>query len=343
MSQKKSTAKSSSKGRAKGGKKSATQNDWSPEFTKRARAIIADADIYDERTREGIRRALEESDERLTDMVRAAEIRVSPEPADKTSKDWRYWKLRNLEFDLESDDEELRGRAWREFDELYQWFRGSSRQPASTARAVLPHLIIARQREGGETQADRLTQRAEAIIGDRKRYDSDTRRSIAISLKNSDPDTLAEDVRRAEAGETLLDCVEEEETRARREARRLLERSRRLTFDVEDYKPISFADVAELTEVMFGDCETNNRTDAKIHAFITLLYGMTHAHYEEQNRTGTYRGPAVESIAFEAASRAFAETAYFHDSKKEFAGLLHGVFKELAALHEQGEKGGGAK
>jgi hypothetical protein len=230
MSQKKATTKGSKKSTAEGRKRATSRRGWLPALKEKAHEIIADADTYDERTRESIRRALEEGDERLPDMVKSAEIRVSPEPADKSSDAWRYWKLRNLEFDLESDDEGRRASAWREFDELYRWFRGSSQQPGSTAQAVLPYLISAWQREGGEAQADQLTQRAQVIIRDRNgRYDYDTRHAVWLALKNYEFNAsggegvrlseavraemraetakyerqLAEDITRAEAGEYL--------------------------------------------------------------------------------------------------------------------------------------------
>jgi hypothetical protein len=54
-----------------------------------------------------------------------------------------------------------------------------------------------------------LKGRAEAIIANKRRYDSDTREAIfnALAKKHAD---LAECVRRAERGETILDLTSEE-------------------------------------------------------------------------------------------------------------------------------------
>jgi hypothetical protein len=45
--------------------------------------------------------------------------------------------------------------------------------------------------------------RAEAIIADESRYDTDTRRALQLSLERDSPKMLAELVKRAEAGETV--------------------------------------------------------------------------------------------------------------------------------------------
>jgi hypothetical protein len=80
--------------------------------------------------------------------AREAENLNAPEPEDKTSDEWRYWKLRRLEraFDGRREDGEAYAEAWREFRALLDglladedfWHTGN-------ARALLPHLIIARQ------------------------------------------------------------------------------------------------------------------------------------------------------------------------------------------------------
>ena len=51
-----------------------------------------------------------------------------------------------------------------------------------------------------------LTQRARAIIDDPSRYDADTRHAVRNALEGNAPD-LAEYVRRAEQGDTILDLV----------------------------------------------------------------------------------------------------------------------------------------
>lgn len=70
-----------------------------------------------------------------------------PEPKDKTSDEWRYWTLRRMERAFDGDDREAYNQAWAEFTALLKgliadedfWHTGN-------ARALLPHLIIARQR-----------------------------------------------------------------------------------------------------------------------------------------------------------------------------------------------------
>jgi hypothetical protein len=70
-----------------------------------------------------------------------------PEPKDKTSNEWRYWKIRQLEagFDGPSDAKgyEL---AWDEFKALLRGLMSDENfWHVSNAKALLPHLIIARQ------------------------------------------------------------------------------------------------------------------------------------------------------------------------------------------------------
>ncbi len=77
---------------------------------------------------------------------REAERLNAPEPEDKTSDEWRCWKLRRMEKAFDGDDSEAYKQAWAEFKLLLNdlmaveefWHTGN-------ARALLPHLIIARQ------------------------------------------------------------------------------------------------------------------------------------------------------------------------------------------------------
>jgi hypothetical protein len=77
---------------------------------------------------------------------REAENLNAPEPEDKTSDEWRYWKLRRMERAFDGDDGEAYKQAWAEFTALLKglmaeegfWHIGN-------ARALLPRLIIARQ------------------------------------------------------------------------------------------------------------------------------------------------------------------------------------------------------
>jgi hypothetical protein len=96
--------------------------------------------------------------------AREAENLNAPEPKDKTSDEWRYWKLRRLEraFAGRREDGEAYAEAWREFRALLDglladedfWHTGN-------ARALLPTLIIARQRID-ETRAFEKRQSAAA-------------------------------------------------------------------------------------------------------------------------------------------------------------------------------------
>lgn len=71
---------------------------------------------------------------------------AEPEPEDKTTAEWRHWKLAHLYADFESGDAERVARAWGEFWLLFDGFRSDTpRQTVSAARALLPHLITAAQ------------------------------------------------------------------------------------------------------------------------------------------------------------------------------------------------------
>ncbi len=65
------------------------------------------------------------------------------------------------------------------------------------------------QKAGATRKAKTIRQRAQAIIANKRRYDSDTREAIfnALAKKHAD---LAECVTRAERGETILDLTSEE-------------------------------------------------------------------------------------------------------------------------------------
>jgi len=69
-----------------------------------------------------------------------------PEPKDKTSDEWRHWKLRRMGQAFEGEDSGAYARAWDEFRSL---LKGLLTDPGfwhvSHACALLPHLIIARQ------------------------------------------------------------------------------------------------------------------------------------------------------------------------------------------------------
>jgi hypothetical protein len=86
-----------------------------------------------------------------------------PEPKDKTSDEWRYWKLRRMERAFDGEDGAAYRQAWQEFKLLLNdlmaveefWHTGN-------ARALLPHLIIARQ------QIDKQKARAKRVRAAKK-------------------------------------------------------------------------------------------------------------------------------------------------------------------------------
>ncbi|HEX8177849.1 MAG TPA: hypothetical protein VF543_22360 [Pyrinomonadaceae bacterium] len=76
----------------------------------------------------------------------ASERLNAPEPKDKSSNDWRVWKVRQLERAFNGTDAKAYDAAWTEYQAL---LRGlvSDRQfyHVSYALALLPHLLAARQ------------------------------------------------------------------------------------------------------------------------------------------------------------------------------------------------------
>lgn len=106
--------------------------------------------LYDEGRKAGAARA--ESRQR-------AEL-AQPEPKDKQSAAWRYWKLRQLEAAFDGDDQERYAAAWDYFNELLRGLLAAkSFYHVSNARALLPQLIIARQELD---EMDRRAQRSAA-------------------------------------------------------------------------------------------------------------------------------------------------------------------------------------
>jgi hypothetical protein len=103
---------------------------------KRTQAGESLAAIYAGREAARARRHAEREAERLN----------APEPKDKTSDEWRYWKLRRMERAFDGEDGAAYKQAWAEFTALLKglmaeegfWHTGN-------ARALLPRLIIARQ------------------------------------------------------------------------------------------------------------------------------------------------------------------------------------------------------
>jgi len=176
---------------------------------------------------------------------------------------------------------------------------------------------------------------ARAIIADAERYDADTREAVRLAL-NRDDESLLEFVTRAAAGETVLDltALGGEESKARRDARRLLERLKRAhDANAQDkpsgyYKPITYAQTAELTEKIVGQDD-----DRVAHAFITLLHGIAAAYYLEK-REGRAT-PDVDSIVCKATHAAYALTTIASTGADEFALLDADTFDEMDKLRPE--------
>lgn len=84
--------------------------------------------------------------QREQDEQQEAAILNAREPQDKTSDEWRYWKIRQIGAGFQSEDLEQYGAAWREFFALVDGFRrDENQQHVSHARALLPSLLVARQ------------------------------------------------------------------------------------------------------------------------------------------------------------------------------------------------------
>ncbi len=91
-----------------------------------------------------------------------------PQPKDRNSDEWRYWKLRCLEDAFQGNDIKANEQAWEEFKTLLTglmaeggfWYAGN-------AIALLPHLLIARQEIDWAKANERPSQ--SAVKGAQKR------------------------------------------------------------------------------------------------------------------------------------------------------------------------------
>lgn len=90
-----------------------------------------------------------EHETRLAEIQREvkAEELAKPEPKDKTSAAWRYWKLRHIEADFRSDDMERYVSAWAEFRRFLHEFDRDNRATVTRALSLLPTLIEGYQNE----------------------------------------------------------------------------------------------------------------------------------------------------------------------------------------------------
>jgi hypothetical protein len=95
--------------------------------------------------------------------AREAENLNAPEPKDKTSDEWRYWKLRRMERAFDGGDGAEYKQAWAEFTALLKGLMADeSFWHTGNARTLLPHLIIARQ------QIDKQKARAKKVRAAKK-------------------------------------------------------------------------------------------------------------------------------------------------------------------------------
>jgi nucleotide-binding universal stress UspA family protein len=76
--------------------------------------------------------------------------------------------------------------------------------------STLGEVFAEREARREEALRKSLRGRAEAIVNDPRGYDADTRRAVSLSLEKDDDETLAEIVRRAEAGDTVCDLTDPE-------------------------------------------------------------------------------------------------------------------------------------
>lgn len=128
------------------------------EIVRRVDAGETLAQIRDER-KDGMREAGERHE--------AAEA-TKPEPKDKTSDAWRYWKIRQIEAGFESRNTEEYGAAWREFRRLFDVFFQSNSATVETAREILPGLLLGFQQAEGYKQRERRSETARKGAATRK-------------------------------------------------------------------------------------------------------------------------------------------------------------------------------
>jgi hypothetical protein len=104
-----------------------------------------------------LREMVEEEEARGRERAEAykAETIAKPEPKDKTSDEWRYWKLRRIEagFTDHEGSTEKYAEAWREFREFFHGYMKNA--TVESAVALLPTLITAHQRQLAYERQDR--------------------------------------------------------------------------------------------------------------------------------------------------------------------------------------------
>lgn len=125
-------------------------NTRSRRFQQRAAAIISNTKT-DKRTREAVRRALDDApiaelEAAVINAERGVKLHATGEPRDRLSDAWRHWKIRQFGQGFSSGDLELYDAAWKEFGILLRGLMADENfWHVSNAVALLPHLIIARQ------------------------------------------------------------------------------------------------------------------------------------------------------------------------------------------------------
>jgi hypothetical protein len=116
------------------------------------------------------------------EKLRAADL-AKPEPEDRLSDKWRYWKIRHLGVGLRGGDAAAWGEFWRYLDAFKDAARSADAYAATAytaARQMLPDLLIfwqknstegSRRRPAREEKDARLVRRLSAVLADPKRED----------------------------------------------------------------------------------------------------------------------------------------------------------------------------
>jgi hypothetical protein len=113
------------------------------------------------------------------ESLRAADL-AKPEPKDRLSDEWRYWKIRHLGAGLQGGDAEAWGEFWRYLDAFKDAALSADVYTATAytaARQMLPDLLIFWQKNASgkrptrEEKDARLVRRLSAVLADPKRED----------------------------------------------------------------------------------------------------------------------------------------------------------------------------
>jgi hypothetical protein len=78
------------------------------------------------------------------------EARTQPEPKDRLSDEWRYWKLSQFDLAFKSKDASVRERAWKEFESMFKTLIKRSDLTVYDVKTLLPYIIVIQQRLEGK-------------------------------------------------------------------------------------------------------------------------------------------------------------------------------------------------